>query len=268
MTRWSEELESRFRAAEAELDGVARVVARDISEDAPDALSAVGLFARVPRARPETSARLAMVAPGAPVEERPARLGPPVVMPEDAACLARLQDLGVAFTKEGPIEEDVCSVPHPLRVSSLGSGVAIVPDAIMNCSTAEALARWTKDVVVPSARDVIGATPTKIVHGSTYVCRPRNNEPGAKLSEHGHANAVDIASIAFAERPPLAIRDRELTSAEGRFQLAIRKGSCDYFTTVLGPRSDTAHAEHFHFDLAKRRGGYRLCDLLAGGEEP
>jgi hypothetical protein len=96
--------------------------------------------------------------------------------------------------------------------------------------------------------------------------------PGAKLSEHARANAVDIGSIAFAEREPFEIQDRDLASKEGRFQFAIRKRSCDYFTTVLGPRSNAAHATHFHLDMAERRGGYRLCDLgtpnVGSVEEP
>jgi hypothetical protein len=32
-----------------------------------------------------------------------------------------------------------------------------------------------------------------------------------------------------------------------------------HFTTVLGPGSDAAHAHHLHVDLARRRGGYRMC---------
>ena len=36
-----------------------------------------------------------------------------------------------------------------------------------------------------------------------------------------------------------------------------------YGRGVLGPGSDAAHALHLHFDMALRRGGYRLCDLGA-----
>jgi hypothetical protein len=269
---WTEGVESRFRSAQAELTTIVSVVEQDITaESATDARNALGPLeppARVPRARPQRDARLALAVPGSPAEATGAALSPRVAGPEDTACLARLRALGVAFTKEAAIEEGVCFVPHPLKVSSLGSGVEIAPDAILNCATAEALARWTKDVLVPRARELIGATPIRIVHGSTYVCRTRNNQPDAKLSEHAVGNAVDISSIVFAEREPLDIHDRELTSPDGRFQIAIRSGSCDYFTTVLGPRSDESHALHFHFDLAERSGGYRLCDLLAGGEEP
>jgi hypothetical protein len=115
--------------------------------------------------------------------------------------------------------------------------------------------------MVPAAKLHLDAAPHSIAHGSTYVCRPRNNVAGAKMSEHAHANAVDIMSIAFPARDPLIIGSSEETKTEGEFLAAVRKGACDYFTTVLGPGSDAAHAEHFHFDMAERRGGYRLCEL-------
>ena len=272
MTAWARGVESRFRAAAADLEAIVPAVEQDIRADAPGGLAAAAGLARIPHPRPEPSALLAMAKPGAPVELAGAGLSPRIAEPEDTACLARLAALGVAFTKQAPIEDGLCWVEHPLNVTSLGSGVAIVPEAILNCRTAEALAMWTRDVLIPSARDLLGATPKEIVHGSAYVCRTRNNDPDAKLSEHAHANAVDISSIAFAERQPLDIADRDMTSGEGRFQVAIRGGSCAYFTTVLGPRSDASHATHFHFDMAERRGGYRLCDLadtnFVGVEEP
>jgi hypothetical protein len=108
---------------------------------------------------------------------------------------------------------------------------------------------------------VLAAAPTTITQASTYVCRPRNNVAGAKLSEHARANAVDIASIGFANHAPVAIGDASADAAERRFEQEIREASCRYFTTVLGPGSDAAHATHLHLDMAERRGGYRLCDL-------
>jgi hypothetical protein len=84
---------------------------------------------------------------------------------------------------------------------------------------------------------------------------------GAKLSEHATANAFDVMSIAFADRPPIKIQARNPAFPEARFQAAIRAGSCAYFTTVLGPGSDASHHNHLHFDMAQRGGGYRLCSL-------
>jgi hypothetical protein len=115
----------------------------------------------------------------------------------------------------------------------------------------------------PAALELLGATPVRIVHGSAYVCRPRNNVAGAKLSEHAHANAFDVSTVEFTDRTAYPIGKADAAEAERTFETTIRKGACETFTTVLGPGSDAAHATHLHFDLAKRRGGYRLCDLGA-----
>ena len=67
----------------------------------------------------------------------------------------------------------------------------------------------------------------------------------------------------FAGRKPVEIGRTPEGSAEAKFEAEIRKGACDYFTTVLGPGSNAAHATHFHLDMQFRRGGYRLGELGA-----
>ena len=238
-------------------------VSESLLEEAPaSAVAALGLLVRGPRARPDDSAAvLAMVDPNSGVQ--PA-LTPPASAepdPDDPACIERLRGLGVVFTQESPMGEGACRLANPLKVSSVGSGVAITPEAILNCRTTEALALWVKNAMVPAARATLNAVPKEIVHGSTFVCRPRNNEAGAKLSEHAQANAVDISAIGFADRAPVDVKAQVASTPEGRFSVAIREESCAYFTTSLGPGSNAAHATHFHFDMAERRGGYRLCDL-------
>jgi hypothetical protein len=229
------------------------------------ARAALQLFAREPRPRPDPpSGVLALIAPGEVQEDPPAPLGPPIPAESEAeyaACLTRLKALDVAFTEEAPIDPaGGCHVEHPLNVTGIGSGISITPEAILNCRTTEALALWARDVMLPAAEEHLAAAPNKIVHGSAYVCRPRNNQAGAQLSEHATANAVDISSIGFADREPVNV-GASSAKEEGAFENAIREGSCAYFTTVLGPGSNAAHATHFHFDMAERRGGYRLCEL-------
>jgi hypothetical protein len=233
--------------------------------EAPNASAAIEELGRVPRPRPEgaPTATLALVQPDAMIEENPlAPAAPPPLTAEESQCLERLATLGVVFTREPSImDQGACNVPHPLSVSSIGSGVALSPAATLTCSVTESLALWARDVLVPAAEKHLQARPDELVNASAYVCRPRNNQPGAKLSEHARANAFDIAAIGFADHDPVAVESRGSDDSEGRFQMAIREGSCRYFTTVLGPGSNAAHATHFHFDMAERRGGYRLCEL-------
>ena len=177
-------------------------------------------------------------------------------------CWARLRTLGVKFSAVTPISiNGGCRVPAPVAITEIAPGVRLTPDSRLNCQTAEALATWVRDVVLPASTTELGSRPTALVHDSTYVCRRRNGRPDGKLSEHAIGNAIDIKSIAFAGRDAFPIqRWNGRQSAEKRFQARLRKGACEYFSTVLGPGTNAAHATHFHFDLARRKGGYRLCE--------
>jgi hypothetical protein len=179
----------------------------------------------------------------------------------ETACRRRLQQLGVAFDEMAPIEgEGACGVAAPIRVSGLGRGISLAPPATLNCRMAVALALWAQETLLPAAERHLQAAPSGLVNAASYVCRSRNSQPGAKLSEHATANAIDIAGFAFAEDEPMPVVARSDEEARERaFQRAVRRGACEHFTTVLGPGSDAAHATHFHLDLAQRRGGYRLC---------
>jgi len=230
-----------------------------------DARSAIDGIARLPRPRPLGAATLAMVSPepDAPAPVPPTATPPlPALSDADfAACLGDLRELGVTFETVAPMGEGGCAVQHPLRVTSLGSGVEIGPETILNCTTTRALATWVRDVVLPASLRTLGERPTAIRQDSTYVCRNRNNDPNAKVSEHAHANAIDIADFAFSDRADVGIGRSDAGSPEAAFEAGIREGACQHFTTVLGPGSNAEHATHFHLDLAARRGGYRLCDL-------
>ena len=181
----------------------------------------------------------------------------PQVSP-DAACQARLTDLGVRFDVLPSIADAApCELSRPLRITRLAPGGAFLPDGTLNCLAAEALARWTQRVLGPAAADILSAVPTGVRHGSTYVCRTRSS---GKPSEHALGNAVDIVGFEFAERGSLSIKPRaQEEGPERSFQNQVRRQACAYFTTVLGPGSDDAHANHLHLDLRQRKRGYRIC---------
>ncbi|MEM8699462.1 MAG: extensin family protein, partial [Pseudomonadota bacterium] len=46
--------------------------------------------------------------------------------------------------------------------------------------------------------------------------------------------------------------------AAGRFLATTHAQACGLFHTVLGPKSDALHRDHFHFDTAQR-GGRPYC---------
>ncbi len=215
----------------------------------PRSRPAVSEPARLPYARPPD-------APSPKALEAGSRRG------TDKTCLARLGSLGVKYAITAPItDSDGCRVPEPMAIIEIAPGVRLIPESRLNCQTTKALAIWVHDVVLPAAAAEFGSRPTALIHDSTYVCRRRNNRPDGKRSEHATGNAIDIRAIALAGRNALPIRIwNETAIAERQFQARLRKGACKVFTTVLGPGTNAAHATHFHFDLARRKNGYRLCE--------
>jgi hypothetical protein len=236
------------------------------AQESASAAAAVEQLAPLPRPRPERpAAMLAMVAPkasSAPPAAVVSPSPPSLDAAEFASCLQDIRALGVKFEVEDPIDDGGgCDIPHPLKVTNLGSGVAIGPETILNCRETRSLAKWVHEVLVPVGVAALGERPTRISQDSAYVCRKRYNDPSAKISEHARANAIDIAAFEFGDRDPVDVGRNTKDSPEAACEAAVRAGSCRYFTTVLGPGSNAAHATHFHFDMAQRRGGYRLCEL-------
>jgi hypothetical protein len=84
--------------------------------------------------------------------------------------------------------------------------------------------------------------------------RSRNNQSGARLSEHSFGNAIDIAGIGLNDGTEMTV----LTDWNGRYasQLpAMWQAACGPFGTVLGPEADRFHRDHFHVDTADYRSG-------------
>lgn len=191
--------------------------------------------------------------------------------PVDSACVAELARLGVVSSALDEIEgEGGCGVAHPFEVRGFSGGIDLKPAAKLDCPTALALAEWVETELKPAGRIAIetlsgdekpeGKAVTAIRQASSYICRARNSQKGAKLSEHGKGRAVDIAGFTLADGTGVTVTPREDDhTIAGALQTAVRKGACLHFTTVLGPGADSFHADHIHLDLAERRGGYRIC---------
>jgi hypothetical protein len=178
------------------------------------------------------------------------------------SCESELETLGVDFERLEPVTgENGCGIASPYAITAIAHGVALKPATELRCETALSLARWVRDVAVPSARALPGSPRLRTInHGSTYVCRRRNNLPTGKMSEHSIGNAIDIVGFEFEGREPIGVTPRTgKGSFEEAFQRAVRAGACLHFTTVLGPGANASQDDHLQFDIARRRGGYRLC---------
>lgn len=164
---------------------------------------------------------------------------------------------GARVEKMAPIsDKGGCGASHPVKLISLGPGdrMAVQPAATVNCPLSAALARWEAEVVQPSAKHFFGQEVVKIKQWSSYVCRTRNSRPGARLSEHSLANALDVASFTLADGQVIEVESGwNKRGKTGRFLRTVHKYACPLFGTVLGPEADKYHRNHFHLDLG--RGG-------------
>lgn len=133
--------------------------------------------------------------------------------------------------------------------------IAVKPAAILRCKMATAIADWVRNDIAPLAAG-LGTTLSELDNFDSFECRGRNRVKGAKLSEHGRANALDVRGLKLANGTSLSLTDRTLARETREKVLA---SVCARFSTVLGPGSDWYHEDHIHLDLAERRGNYKLC---------
>ncbi|MEM8551644.1 MAG: extensin family protein [Pseudomonadota bacterium] len=179
-----------------------------------------------------------------------------------AGCAVALATLGVSAQALPPIRQGRCGAERPFKVTRVAN-VELSTPATLRCGVAEALAGWVRTSLQPSAKRYLGARVTRLRVAASYHCRMRRTgRPGGsrRLSEHGRANAIDISAFTLEGGRTVSVgAARRKPRGEARFLNAVREGACGPFKTVLGPGSDPAHHNHFHFDRAERRRGGTYC---------
>jgi hypothetical protein len=133
--------------------------------------------------------------------------------------------------------------------------VALTPPATLRCSMASAIADWIRTDVTSLAAG-LGTEPVGLDNFDSYECRGFNRVPGAHLSEHGHANALDVRAIKLADGRSIGLTDRTVARD---LRESVLHSVCTRFMTVLGPGSDWYHEDHIHLDLMERHNNYKIC---------
>jgi len=184
---------------------------------------------------------------------------------EERACLASgvVRESNFVASRASLGGPSVCGALKPFTVSAAARGwVQLHPAALLQCQMVPAIDRWVEQVVMPAAKHYFRANVVELKVAASYSCRPMNNVDGARLSEHGHANAVDISAFVLADGREVAVKSGWWGGlAERTFLRDVHNGACGIFTTVLGPAYDMNHRDHFHLDLARhgRNGDGRIC---------
>ncbi|KIN70754.1 Extensin-like protein [Sulfitobacter noctilucae] len=146
-----------------------------------------------------------------------------------------------------------CVIENAIRVRSV-SGVALSQKSVMDCRTADALKTWLDGSAKPALAKSGGGLKSLRV-AAHYACRTRNNQKGAKLSEHGKGRAIDISAFRLHDGTDVTVLKHWNTQRFASAMRRMHKGACGPFGTVLGPNANRYHLDHFHFDTARYRSG-------------
>jgi hypothetical protein len=144
-------------------------------------------------------------------------------------------------------------------VSLLDMGTKVTNLGPMTCTLASGFAEWTRDVVRPAAKRHLGSALARIETTGTYSCRRVNGN--GNLSQHAHANAVDVFAFVTQDGRKVSVLNGWNGRANERaFLRELHDKACGRFGTVLGPDYDRQHANHLHLDMAPSRiGGKPFC---------
>lgn len=193
-----------------------------------------------------------------PVADEPATVFEAVdLLTEPSDCRAKLADIADIEPLPRLVGPGSCGGGDMVRIRAVRLGdatrVAVGPPAELRCEMASALAAYIRDDVAPS---LAPAKLEAVENFDAYDCRGRNRVFGAKISEHGKGNAIDIRAFRLAGKQLILPTDVKVPK---ELRASLRQTACARFNTVLGPGSDGYHESHIHLDLAVRRGGVKMC---------
>lgn len=182
---------------------------------------------------------------------------------EEACLSAKLVQPSAYMSRVSEIEgPGTCGITYPFRATALAGGsVGLTNRLTLACPIIPEVDAWLQGTVQPAAELYLGTRVADIRAGS-YSCRPRNNQSGAKLSEHAYGNAVDVMAFRLDDGREISVQKGwRGTPEEQGFLREAFVAACRHFTTVLGPGSDMFHHDHFHLDLARHnpRGDRHVC---------
>jgi lipoprotein-anchoring transpeptidase ErfK/SrfK len=181
-------------------------------------------------------------------------------------CVADLTSKGIAFEQAGDVRQEGCQLSGAIKLTTIPTrfgDVGVAGKPTMLCSFGRQFSGWVRDVGAPLTVAYTGQKLMQIEAGSAFACRARYDKPGAIPSEHAKGDAIDIASFVLADNRRISVKQQDSDTPLARDLVrALRTTACAYFTTVLGPGSDSAHEEHLHFDTGMHGAtpNYRICE--------
>src|SRR5437879_1192002 len=207
--------------------------------------------ADAPAAEPDKSGARKQT-PGEPTEQA----APP---PPSACRLALTEEIAIAPSIPDIHGAGGCGGEDLVRLEAVvlpdKRRVSVKPAAILRCAMASAIADWIRTDIAPLAAS-LGSVISDLDNFDSFDCRGRNRVLGARLSEHGRANALDVRALQLANGHSISLVDRTVSR---EVRESVLHSACARFSTVLGPGSDWYHEDHIHLDLMERHNNYKIC---------
>jgi hypothetical protein len=185
---------------------------------------------------------------------------------EYSDCVSDLTSRKVVFEQLGEAKEQGCQLSGAVKLKIVATSfgdVALSSNPIMLCSFGRQFSNWVREVAAPLTLAYTGQRLSQIETGQAFACRARYDKPGKVPSEHARGDAIDIVSFVLSDNRRVQVKQSDSDAPQARDLLrALRTTACGYFTTVLGPGSDSAHEEHLHFDTGMHgaTSNYRICE--------
>jgi hypothetical protein len=183
----------------------------------------------------------------------------PVPAPPSACRLALSDEIAIAPSIPDIHGPGDCGGEDLVRLEAVvlpdKRRVTLKPAATLRCKMATEVADWVRTDIAPLEAGFSSQIRT-LDNFDSYECRGRNGVPSTKLSEHGHANAIDVHGFGLANGHSIVLTD---PAVPHELRENALHSACARFTTVLGPGSDGYHEDHIHLDLIERHNDYRIC---------
>jgi len=160
-------------------------------------------------------------------------------------------DLGKANVRFSPLPNrqfsSGCSQIDSITLLDVGADVTNLGP--VKCELAGKFAAWTEYAVKRAARKYLGSDLKRIETMGSYSCR--NIAGSGKLSQHAHANAIDVSAFVLTDGRRITVENNWKSGRrEMQFLAAIHDSACKRFGTVLSPNYNAAHRDHFHLDMS------------------
>ncbi len=170
--------------------------------------------------------------------------------PSGERCLDELRSRGAVFDRIDDFRNGRgCGIETAITLTA--SAVPLARPMDTSCSLALAFDDFQRRVALPMAERHFDERLVRIHHYGSYSCRGRSSDP-SRLSEHAFARAVDISGFELADGRIVTLADHwSADDDRERFLKSVGEQACAIFGVVLGPSSDAAHRDHFHFDISR-----------------